>query len=139
MDTQQSGNKLQYTTTMMMLVRRWWVWLSEKIKIPSSSSSLPLCMSFENKAWNELFPSHSLSRTFFIYIIFVANTGERCCYFLRTSYDVDFNAQGLNVNFLLVFCFHADRRFLLLFLFLMFTFLHVIWLELFLLFIYRIF
>lgn len=44
---------------------RWWDWLSEKIKISSSSSSsLPLCMSFENKAWNELF---SLSLGHFLY------------------------------------------------------------------------
>lgn len=51
--------------------------------------------------------SLSLGHFFILYYICCQHR-QKMLFFLWMSYDVDFNAQGLNVNFFLfLFCFHA--------------------------------
>lgn len=134
--------------------RRWWWWWDEdddetgwvkKLKFlllllrPLYRCVCPLRIKHEMS----FFPSHSD----IFYIIFVANTGEGCCYFLWTSYDVDFHARGLNVNFFTCVLFPCRQKISFIIFIPHVYLLHAISLELFFhsfnystyLFIYRIF
>lgn len=94
----------------------WWEWVSEKIKISSFSYHFctvqcicPLRIKHEMSFFPSPYPLFlSFSWTFFYIILYLLPTQAKNVVFLWMSYDVDFNAQGLNVNFFLfLFCFHA--------------------------------